>query len=126
MSGRSKNYACPETGIDEELVKKVKETMLDDEVYDKLANIFKIMGDKTRTKILFALSEADLCVCDIATVINMSVSSVSHHLRYLRALELVKFKKEGKMVYYSIIDKHVSSFLKQAAEQLSISTLVSK
>ena len=126
MTGRSKNYSCPETGIDEELVEKVKDIMLDDGVYDKLANIFKIMGDKTRTKILFALSEADLCVCDIATVIGMSVSSVSHHLRYLRALELVKFKKDGKMVYYSIIDKHVSAFLKQAAEQLSISTLVSR
>ncbi|HID72062.1 MAG TPA: transcriptional regulator [Thermoplasmata archaeon] len=126
MTGRSKNYTCPEDGIEKELVEKVKRAMLNDEIYEKLADIFKIMGDKTRTKILFALSEADLCVCDIATVINMSVSSVSHHLRYLRALELVKFKKKGKMVYYSIVDQHISRFLKLAAEHLSVSSFVSK
>lgn len=84
-----------------------------------LSEIFKVLGDETRTKILYLLSERDLCVCDIATVLEMSLPAVSHHLRLLKALRLVKYRREGKMVYYSLDDEHILNLIREAQEHFA-------
>lgn len=76
-----------------------------------LGNLFKALSDETRAKILFCLSRAELCVCDVASIMGMSVQAVSHHLRLLRAMNLVKYRKEGKLVYYSLDDEHVEHLI---------------
>jgi DNA-binding transcriptional ArsR family regulator len=84
-----------------------------------LADIFKTLGDKTRLKIVFALSACELCVCDIAAVCNLSESAASHQLKILRMLKIVKFRKEGKIVYYKLADEHVSTIIKQSIDHVS-------
>ncbi|MBF0120711.1 MAG: winged helix-turn-helix transcriptional regulator [Desulfobacterales bacterium] len=80
-----------------------------DKVLFDLAEIFKILGEPTRVKILHALSKEELCVCDIASLLNSKQSAISHQLRLLRAAKIVKFRKEGKMVYYSLDDEHIAN-----------------
>lgn len=93
------------------LVSSVKEKMpSDDTIYD-LSELYKVFGDSTRTKILSALEISELCVCDIALCLNMTKSAVSHQLRILRTAKLVKPRKVGKVVYYSLDDDHVSQIL---------------
>ena len=82
-----------------------------DEIYD-LAELFKVFGDSTRTGILCALEKSDLCVSDIASILEMSVSAISHQLRVLRGAKLVKSRKEGKDVIYSLDDEHVTEIIK--------------
>lgn len=79
-----------------------------------LSEIFKALGDETRTKILYLLAHRELCVCDVASVLNMSLSAVSHHLRLLKMLRLVKYRRDGKMVYYSLDDEHVLNLIREA------------
>jgi len=88
-------------------VGKVKSQALNAEEVQGLAETFKAISDGTRIKILHALSQEELCVCDLAEVVEMSPSLVSHQLRHLRTLRLVKYRKEGKMVYYSLDDEHI-------------------
>lgn len=76
-----------------------------------LADVFAILADDTRTKILFALSQEELCVCDLAGLVEMNVSTVSHHLRLLRTANLIRYRKEGRMVYYSLADDHIRTLL---------------
>lgn len=92
----------------------VQEVMPEGGVFLHVAEIFKALGDPTRAKILFSLSVQELCVCDLAALVCMSSSAVSHQLRLLRAGRLVTFRKEGKIVYYSLADEHVRDLLKQA------------
>lgn len=108
-----KTPTCECTIIHDDVVKNVKEHMLEDEVLFDLAELFKIFGDSTRVKILYALFKSTMCVCDIAALLSMSVSSISHQLRVLKQAKLVKFKKEGKVVYYSLDDEHVKSIFEQ-------------
>ena len=89
----------------------------DETLYD-LAELFKIFGDSTRVKILYALLESELCVCDIAKLMDVSQSAVSHQLRVLKASKLVKFRREGKTIYYSLADNHVVSILNQGMEHI--------
>ena len=96
-----------------ETVSRVKKNSLSEEEVKKLAEIFKALGDKTRIKLLHALSQEELCVCDLARVIEMSQSLVSHQLRVLRNLKLVKYRKAGKMVYYSLDDDHIINLFTQ-------------
>lgn len=84
----------------------------------RLAELFKVFGDPTRIRILYALSAGELCVCDIATVLNMSQSAISHQLRVLKQIHLVKFRREGKTVYYSLADSHVETILNQGLEHV--------
>ncbi|SDF29572.1 ArsR/SmtB family transcription factor [Sporomusa acidovorans] len=91
---------------------------LPDEEVQQIAEVFKILGDMTRLKILHALSKRELCVCDIAAVVNMGQSAVSHQLRLLRGARLVKYRKEGKMVWYSVDDDHVATLLAQGIEHI--------
>lgn len=86
---------------------KIKNEMPRDEVLYDLSDFFKTLGDSTRMKILFVLFKTEMCVCDIAELIGMTQSAVSHQLRVLKQARLVKFRKEGKIVYYSLDDEHV-------------------
>ena len=100
-------YICDCHPIDEELVKKVKCEMPESEILKNIAEFFSIIGDSTRCKILFALKENPLCVCDLANVLSMSKSSVSHQLNKMKTAGIVKCDKRGKQVFYSLDDGHV-------------------
>ncbi|MBR6340553.1 MAG: helix-turn-helix transcriptional regulator [Treponema sp.] len=100
------------------LVKKVRESFPKDELLFDLADFYKIFGDTTRVKILYALDKSELCVCDISLLLGMSVSAVSHQLKTLRDSNLVKTKREGKVIYYSLSDDHVKSILECGIEHL--------
>ena len=98
---------CDCNVIHENVVEDVKSKMLDNEFITEISTFFKIFGDNTRVKILFALDHNEMCVCDIANVLNMTKSSISHQLSYLKDLNIVKSRKSGKEVYYSLDDEHV-------------------
>ncbi len=98
---------CDCNVIHEEVVNKVREKLPADENLYDLAELFKVFGDTTRVKILWALDQAEMCVCDISVLLNMTKSAVSHQLRVLKNARLVRFRKEGKNVYYSLDDEHV-------------------
>jgi DNA-binding transcriptional ArsR family regulator len=89
---------------------------LSDEEAQRIAEVFKVLGDPTRLKILHALSLRELCVCDIAAVVGLGQSAVSHQLRLLRSARLVKYRKEGKLVWYSLDDDHIGTLLAQSIE----------
>ena len=95
-----------------------KAEMILDEDAKQIAETFKILGDTTRIKILHALSKRELCVCDLAAVVAMGQSAISHQLRLLRGARLVKYRKEGKMVWYSLDDEHIARLLVQGIEHI--------
>ncbi len=99
--------------IHEDIVNEVKCKMPEEESLYDLAELFKVFGDSTRIKILWALDEAEMCVCDIAVLLNMTQSAISHQLRVLKQANLVKNRKEGKVVYYSLDDEHVKNIFDQ-------------
>ena len=109
---------CEEAIIHADTLMQVKSLLPEDEVLYDLAELFKIFGDSTRVKILYALLEAELCVCDIAKLLEVSQSAVSHQLRVLKTSKLVKFRKEGKTVFYSLADEHVIRILSQGMEHI--------
>lgn len=90
----------------------------DDEVLYRLADLFKVFGDPTRIRILYALSSGELCVCDIAQLLGMTQSAISHQLRVLKQMALVKFRRDGKTVYYSLADAHVATILAQGLDHV--------
>ena len=101
-----------------ELVKKVQEKMPEiDELYD-LAELFKVFGDSTRIRILFALFENDICVCDLAEALNMTQSAISHQLKILKQSKLVKSRREGRQVFYYLADDHVRTIIDQGKEHV--------
>ncbi len=102
----------------EEIVAKVKENQPDDEYLYDLSELFKIFGDSTRIKILYSLFDTELCVSDMATILNLSQSSVSHQLRILKDAKLVKFRREGKAIFYSLDDEHVRMILSLGMEHV--------
>ena len=102
---------CEENIIHADTLTQVKRLLPEDEVLYDLAELFKIFGDSTRVKILYALLEAELCVCDIAGLMDVTQSAVSHQLRVLKTSKLVKFRREGKAMYYSLDDDHVRSMI---------------
>ena len=104
---------CGEEAPHEELLSAVNAGMPDEEMLYDLAELYKVFGDSTRIKILYALFESELCVCDIARVLSMTQSAISHQLRILKQNRLVKSRREGKSVFYSLADEHVR-VLKQA------------
>ena len=110
---------CQEEELHPEAIHRVREKLPQDEVLYDLAELFKIFGDSTRVKILYALLEAEeLCVCDIASLMDVTQSAVSPQLRVLKSSKLVKFRKEGKTVYYSLADDHVCRILSQGMEHI--------
>jgi ArsR family transcriptional regulator len=100
-------FICDCHPINEELVVKAKNAMPDTDTLNTIADFFSIIGDKTRCKILFALKEGRLCVCDLANVLSMTKSSISHQLNKMKAAGVVKCERNGKHVYYSLDDGHV-------------------
>jgi ArsR family transcriptional regulator len=100
------------------VVDKVKKELIDEDRSKNLADFFKVFGEPTRIKILNALSLNEMCVCDIAYLLEMQQSAVSHQLRVLRGARLVKYRKEGKSVYYSLDDKHVENIINQGLDHI--------
>lgn len=109
---------CEVFDPDNQVVEVMKEKSLADEVVYDLAELFKTMGDPTRIKILYALKERELCVCDLSELLDMSSSAISHQLRILRNNKLVKYRKEGRSVYYSLDDSHVMCLFGQGLEHV--------
>lgn len=102
----------------DDIVEKVSEQQPDDEILYDLAELFKVFGDSTRIKILYSMFENELCVNDIARLLNLSQSSVSHQLRILKTSKLVKFRREGKSIYYSLDDEHVRAIISMGMEHV--------
>ncbi len=110
---------CDCVVIHEDVVQQVKDKMPEEETLYDLAELFKVFGDSTRIKILWALDEAEMCVCDIAALLNMTQSAISHQLRVLKQAKLVKNRREGKVVYYSLDDDHVKQIFKQGLTHIN-------
>lgn len=106
MNKELNDYKCEE--LHECIIDEVRKVMPEDEILYDLAELFKVFGDTTRIKILYALFSKEMCVCDIADLLGMTHSAISHQLRVLKQARLVKFRKEGKVVYYSLDDSHIS------------------
>lgn len=112
-------FRCDCTAIHEDVVDKVRENMPQEENLYDLAELFKVFGDTTRIKILYALFASEMCVCDIAFLLNMTQSAISHQLRVLKQARLVKFRKDGKVVYYSLDDEHIKHIFDQGLLHIS-------
>jgi DNA-binding transcriptional ArsR family regulator len=104
---------CDCNVIHEDVIAKVRKLMPEDEILLNLADMFKVFSDSTRVRILCALQHSEMCVCDIAALLGMTKSAISHQLRALRQTRLVKYRKDGKVVYYSLDDEHVGSIFAQ-------------
>lgn len=105
-------------GVHKTLANRLKSKMLGDELLFDIAEVFKIFGDSTRVKIIYALKLSELCVADIAYITNSSASAISHQLRILKQAKLVKARKEGKVVYYSLKDEHVVKLFEIGREHI--------
>lgn len=112
------NLACDVTVIHEDVVAEVSKSMPPEEELFNLAEFFKVFGDTTRIRILSALFHAEMCVCDIAHLLDMSQSAISHQLRVLKQAKLVRFRKEGRVVYYSLDDDHVKAIFDQGYQHI--------
>lgn len=110
------NYDCDVIHL--EVVEQVKKRMPNEDLLNDLSDFFKIIGDSTRVKIIWALDENEMCVCDIAVLLNMTKSAISHQLKSLRQANLVKFRREGKVVYYSLHDEHVRDIFEKGMEHI--------
>lgn len=109
---------CDELCVHKDLVDKVLSELPDEEVLYDLAELFKVFGDSTRVRILVALFESELCVCDISESLGMTQSAVSHQLQILRTNKLVKGRRDGKQMYYSLADEHVVSIIGQGLSHI--------
>ena len=109
---------CEEYEVHENLLEIVKQTMPEEEELNDLAELFKIFADATRIRILFVLFEAEVCVCDLAETLNMTQSAISHQLRILKQSRLVKSRREGKSIFYSLADEHVRTIVAQGQEHI--------
>lgn len=110
---------CACTMIHEDVVQAVSSQMLPQEICTNLAELFKIFGDATRIKLLHALKCSEMCVCDLAACLCMTQSAISHQLRVLKAFNLVKARKQGKVVYYSLADSHITALLDIGLEHIN-------
>ena len=109
---------CDYMHLHEKVIEQVQEEMPEEEILYDLAELFKVFGDSTRIKILYVLFQSEMCVCDIAQQLNMSQSAISHQLRVLKQAQLVKYRREGKTVFYSLADAHVNTILNQGLEHI--------
>lgn len=104
---------CDVFHLDPARVRQLERALMDDVTTGALAETFKVLGDPTRVRILDALARAELCVCDIATLLGLSESAVSHQLRLLRTMRLVRPRREGRMVFYALDDQHITGLFEQ-------------
>ena len=109
---------CDFIHVHQDIVDQVTEVMPDEDQLLDLAEFFKVFGDSTRIKILYVLSQAEMCVCDIATLLQMGQSAISHQLRVLKQMRLVKFRRDGRTVFYSLADGHVKTIMSQGMEHI--------
>ena len=109
---------CELVHVHEDIVKKVRAILPDEETLYDLADLFRIFADSTRIKILYLLFESEMCVCDIAQLLGMTQSAISHQLRALKQSKLVKFRRDGKTVFYSLADDHVRTILGQGMDHI--------
>ena len=109
---------CDVVFVDEEKINSIRANMKSQEIINSLSETFSVLSDPTRLKIVLALSDAELCVCDIANLLSMSNSAISHQLRILRNLRLVKYEKRGKMVYYSLDDFHIENLIGEGLKHM--------
>ena len=119
MDGQNEIERCGCLHVHQDAVNEVLGGMPSDETLYDLAELFKVFGDSTRIKILYALFEAELCVCDISRLLGLTQSAVSHQLRVLKGSRLVKFRREGKTVFYSLDDDHVRKIIGQGMEHIN-------
>jgi len=112
-------HTCEITFINQEKVDAVKKRLLAEDVLTTLAETFKVLGDPTRVKIIYALSLEELCVCDIASLLGTTKSAISHQLRILRNMKVVSFRKDGKIAYYSLNDTHIKNLFSEALKHVS-------
>lgn len=119
MEERERIERCDCDVIHENVVDAVKQLMPEEETLYDLAELFKIFGDSTRIKILWALEEAEMCGCDIAYLLNLTQSAVSHQLRILKQSNLVKSRREGKIIFYSLSDEHVKQIFEQGLKHIN-------
>ncbi|MDR0487074.1 MAG: metalloregulator ArsR/SmtB family transcription factor [Treponema sp.] len=115
---KESQFSCDCEVIHEETVKRVRAAMPRARVFYDLSNLYKMFSDNTRIKILWALSRSPMCVCDLAVLLGMTKSAISHHLKNLRLSNLVKNTKQGRIVYYSLTDIHVKDIFKKGFEHI--------
>ena len=118
MEGKKQIEVCEFYQVHEDIVKAVQEKMPDEDVLCDLAEIFKVFGDSTRIKILYLLFESEMCVCDIAQLLGMNQSAISHQLRILKQAHLISSRREGKSVIYALSDGHVRTIIDQGMEHI--------
>lgn len=109
---------CDETKVHNDIVNNVSPDMPDDETLYDLAELFKVFGDTTRIRILYTLFKSEMCVCDIAEILDMTQSAISHQLRVLKQAKLVKSRRDGKQIFYSLDDGHIASIIKMGIEHI--------
>lgn len=114
-----KNYSCDCEVIHEETVNEVRSQLLSKDEYIGLASLYKLFGDATRMQLLHALSQREMCVCDLAVLLGVTKSAVSHQLKALRLSNLVKFRRDGQIVYYSLADDHVKLIIEMGLEHIN-------
>lgn len=112
------NALCQENVVHLELLKIINEKMPNEEIIFDLSELFRILGDSTRMRILFVLVESEACTCDLAEVLKMTSSAISHQLKALQRAKLVKSRREGRAVYYSLADDHVRTIISQGMEHI--------
>ena len=117
--GKIEVECCDSTHIHTTTIHQVEEHMPQEETLTDLADFFKVFGDATRVKILYVLLQSEMCVCDLAEVLQMTQSAISHQLRVLKQMKLVKNRREGKTVFYSLAEGHIQTILNQGMEHIS-------
>ena len=118
MNNERTSECCETQEVHSELLKIISEKMPPEEKLFDLAELFRVFGDTTRMRILFVLFEAEVCVCDLASVLHMTQSAISHQLKILKQNKLVKSRREGKSVFYSLADDHVRTIIAQGQEHI--------
>lgn len=116
--GESKVESCNCTIIHKDVVERVKDSLPEEEILYDLADLFKAFSDSTRIKILHALFQEELCVCDLAALLDMTQSAISHQLRVLKGNRLVKFRRDGKVIYYSLADDHIKHIFNEGFKHI--------
>jgi ArsR family transcriptional regulator len=119
MTGEEKVESCSCNIIHKDLVERVNKKLPDDEILYDLAEFFKVFGDSTRIKIICALFENEMCVCDLAALLGISQSAISHQLRTLKGARLVRYRRDGKVVYYSLDDEHIKHIFDEGLNHIT-------
>lgn len=119
MAEENKIESCNCTIIHDDVVNKIKESLPADETLYDLAEFFKVFGDSTRIKIICALFESEMCVCDLAALLGVSQSAISHQLRTLKSARLVRYRRQGKVVYYSLDDEHIKHIFDEGLSHIT-------